>query len=85
MAYRRNAPKPDIRSLNIKSVDTTPITNTTIIESSKSTLVHHNPLKELRLIGIISAILLTILLTASYLDTTEHWVIPFAQWLTNLG
>ncbi len=89
MPYSRKAPKQDIRTIHLSSQtvsassqsETAPPSN----QEAETITLQHNPLRELRLILLCSIPLLVALAAGSYLDHTRHWVVPFAQWLTQRG
>ncbi len=86
MAYTRKAPKSDIRSLSIKSLE--PKTANQPTEIPLSPLSHIPQIRyslELRRVLWCSIPLVTLLIIATYLETTQHWVIPFATKLLKLG
>ena len=86
MAYRRNAHKPDIRSLPLNVL---PVAQTTepsnAASPNPSASIHIHPARELKRIAFCSIPLISLLIVASYLDATRHWVIPFAHWLFRIG
>ncbi len=88
MAISRKAPKQDIRSITW-SEGAAPVKKAAPQKASAGeateTLIQHHPVAELRRIAWISIPLLLALLIATYLESTKHWVIPFAQWLMKLG
>ncbi len=90
MAYTRRVPKQDIRNLHITTAENTPTAHedppiVTNSDKQPTVTLSHNPAKELRLILLSSLPLIILLAIGSYIETTRHWVVPFAQWLTHFG
>jgi hypothetical protein len=88
MAYTRKASKPDIRALNIKSLPESPSPKGSH-DARETPQVPHtsqfNPLADLKHVAWCSIPLILLLILASYLDSTHHWVVPLAEKLLKLG
>lgn len=85
MAYRQKVTNPDIRNITLKDLpEKTAVASADSIKE-EATFTAHHPGADVRRIVIAALPLIILLVVASYLDATRHWVVPFAQRIMQLG
>jgi hypothetical protein len=87
MAYRQKVTNHDVRNIPLKDLPKQIHESAQVEEEAQAAhvLVAHHPGADLRRITLAAVPLVLILIAASYLDVTRHWVVPFAQWLMHLA